>query len=391
MWRISATGVHPSPENADFGGPMRLLRSYVPWHVRKSDITIDNGDPGFIVSYQGGFVPTFFGTHPDPPPWGDFNQLDPDPAYGSATQFGAEGWNRFQPTLKAVDQTAILYELKDLPDQLKTSAELFRGAYKAFGGKASGEFMSPKPVADNFLNQQFGWGPFLDDMTNTFLAYRNARKNFRKLKQENGRWIHRRGTVRKILESSEELFTDHYAYVAPDLGSLSRWDTAPDGNLTRGYSRFIHETEERVWFSAEFRYWVPDLVHDEHSLYSYVMNRAAYYGVRVNPYLIWKLTPWTWLADWFGNVSQFYRSVADDAADNLVARYAYVMCHLEKRTRHFATVFLSDGRDAEMAWTAFYESKHRAKASPFGFDLTPGDLSDRQVAILAALGISRVF
>jgi hypothetical protein len=251
--------------------------------------------------------------------------------------------------------------------------------------------MNPNYLANHFLNHVFGWAPFIGDMVNTYKAVVDTKKRYLQQKQENGRFVHRRGTVRKIAETSEELYSDHYAYVYPDIAGLTRWDTAPDGNTTRGYSRFIHETNEKTWFSAEFKYWIPELSLADFSRYQYVMSLIHYYGIRVNPAVIWKLTPWSWLADWGLNVSQFYKSISESMDDNLVARYAYVMRRIEKSTEHYATVFLIDGRETTMSWIQKMDSKHRAKASPFGFNLHSSDLSAKQLAILGTLGITRVF
>lgn len=391
MWRISATGVHPNPENADFGGPMRIVETYCPWHVVKGNTVVSDGDPGHLVQYSGGFVPTWFGNHPDPPDfsWG-WNSNSND-AFGSAAQYGAEGWNKFKPTLQGVDLAAALYELQEFPEMLKTTSEGFHNLWKQIvgrRGRVDSPFMNPKNLANQFLNHQFGWAPFVKDLTDALTATSKMYNTFDRHKRENGRWIHRRGTVTRSLSSTTELFSDHYAYVAPDIAGLTRWDQAPDGNVTRGYSQFFHETEQKVTFSAEFRYWVPDLVHDEFSKAAHVRNLARYYGLRVSPSLIWKLTPWSWLGDWLLPVKQIYQS-ADPNDINLVARYAYVMSRIIKRTRHFATVHLLDGRNANMAWTKFLEVKSRAKASPFGFGLTANDLSSRQLAILSSLGITK--
>jgi hypothetical protein len=365
--------------------------------------SVDNGDPAFLVSYNGGFVPTFFGNHPDPPPFALAWDTNPDPNYGDATQYGADGWNRSKPSLQGVDLAAALYELQEFPDQLRTSAEgfkdLFHSSMESVGiglrSKAAGRIlqdqaMNPEYLAEHFLNWAFGWAPFVKDLTDTLNAAHGFKKAFEQHKRDNGRWVRRRRNVVKSLTSTTELFDDHYAYVAPDIGSLSRWDYSPNGNLTRGYSQFIHETELHAWFSGTFKYWVPDLVHDEYDKLAHIRNIARYYGLRVNPAVIWKLTPWSWMADWFGKASQVRSAILDAPEDNLVAKYAYVMCTLIKRTRHFATVFLADGRNANCAWTSFVESKRRSRASPFGFGLSASNLSSKQLAILASLGITRI-
>jgi len=133
------------------------------------------------------------------------------------------------------------------------------------------------------------------------------------------------------------------------------------------------------------------LVHDEYDNLSYIINRARYYGfTNVSPMLIWKLTPWSWMADWFGNVRQVIEHVLSGVNDNMVARYAYVSSHLVRKVRHHAYIFAYGGTRS-MGFTQYVEIKNRDKASPFGFGLSAADLSNTQLGILAALGITRVF
>jgi len=378
---------------------MRLLKSHTDWHKVDGNLSVQQGDPGFVVSYHGGLVPTWFGNHPDPPPYEEMLNLEPDSAYGNADQYGAEAWHKMRPSLQGpADVAAALYELQDLPDQLKTTGEGLAEAWKGLGGRGGSELMHPKSIADHFINHNFGWAPFLNDLFSTYSSAQGLNEAIQKQRDSNGKWLRRKRTLRNVqIQHPTELFSDHYAYVNPDLGSLSRWDYAPDGVETRGYSEFIHSSELKVWCSGEFRYWIPDLVHDDYSKYSYIMNRLRFLGIRVNPALIVKLAPWSWLGDWMTQnaMSEIIQTLTDPEPNGVVGRYAYVMCHLIKRTQHWATVFLQgnpgDQSVAHGNWYSYMESKRRSRASPFGFGLSSSDLSARQLSILAALGISRAF
>jgi len=391
MWRFSTTGVHPTvPELSDFGGNMRLLRAYCPWHVVKGNVDEDVDG----IHYKGGFVPTWFGTHPDPPPWEMAWSENPDSNYGNSAEYGADGFNKSKPSLQGVDLAAALYELGEFPEQLKTTSRGFSDLYKQIAnpstwGRTLGAM--PREAADHFLNHAFGWLPFLKDMSDTYRAVKGFKEAFEQHKRDNGRWVRRRRTVVKSKTQSFQASDGLYATVHPDIWPLGRWDTNPyNGMSCRGYSEYRHETELHAWFSGTFKYWIPDLVHDEYDYYSYLNNRMRYLGIRVNPGLIYKLTPWSWLGDWIGKAGQVRSAILDSPDDNIVSRYAYVMCSLIKKTSHTAAVFLSGDKTAYMSWSAYVESKHRTRASPFGFGLSGSDLSARQLAILGSLGITRI-
>jgi len=372
---------------------MRLLRSYYPWHVVRGnyeDSTLD-----LSIKYNGGFVPTYFGSHPDPPIhiWED---LEPDHSYGDSSQYGADGYALAAPSLQGVDLAAALYELGEFPEQLRTTAKGFADLYSLVGGRGGigrniSNLMGPKSAAEHFLNHAFGWAPFLKDMSDTHKAAKGFKEAFEQHKRDNGRWIKRRRTVLRSKNEVHEAGDGNYAYIRPDIWPIGSWDLNPNTlEPCRAYSDFYHGVELHSWFSGVFKYWVPSLVHDEFDTYSNVINRMRYYGIRVNPKLIYKLTPWSWLADWFGKAGQVRSAILDSPEDNLVSRYAYVMTRLVKKTRHIANIFLTKGGTHTVQWSAFVESKHRSRASPFGFGLSSGDLSAKQLAILASLGITRV-
>jgi hypothetical protein len=87
-------------------------------------------------------------------------------------------------------------------------------------------------------------------------------------------------------------------------------------------------------------------------------------------------------------------NLSDWATDGLVMRYGYIMEHrfmeitysLDRPTR-----LKPAGSYLASPVTFVYETKRREKASPFGFGLSWNGMSPRQLAIAAALGITRVF
>jgi hypothetical protein len=152
------------------------------------------------------------------------------------------------------------------------------------------------------------------------------------------------------------------------------------------------------------RYWIPfwDLSYKRaiasstgHAYNPYkmegVIEMVTLYGGRVSPATIYKLFPWSWLIDWYATVGDVLSNLEAQLYDNLLAKYAYVMRHRVYSSVNESRIWLKNrgvGQEQFCRWTQLVETKDRAKANPFGFGLTMGDLSYRQMLILGALGMS---
>lgn len=354
---------------------------------------MDDGPGGIQRLYAGGFAPSDFG----PPEWMDFSIMSQSLSreaisdYGDPTPYGTQAWTRFKPKFRMADVPTFLYELKDLPQMLKTTAKGFHDIYRGLGGHGFGDFMSPKSVADHYLNHQFGWRPFVGDILSISNGVSGLDKFLGQLRKDNGRLVRRRGTISDTNEVVDQ-YTDHWqrypsVYPFPDVRLLRTVENPVSGRNQWGQSFYTLQEEKKIWFSGAFKYWVPGGVRMDDT-YWRVINTTKAFGFRVSPSLIWKVTPWTWLSDWFANTGQILENLQDTSEYNLVAEYAYIMCQLVRRVIHRATVFLRDNGLVECVWTQELRSKRREKASPFGFGLTPDMLSGRQLSILAALGMS---
>jgi hypothetical protein len=117
------------------------------------------------------------------------------------------------------------------------------------------------------------------------------------------------------------------------------------------------------------------------------------YGFDVNPEVVWNAMPWSWLADWFGNVGDVMSNLSANAADDLVMDYGYVM-----GTKTFSNKYTVTGTLYNMARSKgslllsaerSIVVKQRVPGHPYSFGASPGDLSNRQIAILAALGLTK--
>jgi hypothetical protein len=121
--------------------------------------------------------------------------------------------------------------------------------------------------------------------------------------------------------------------------------------------------------------------------------------------------PYSWLIDWFSNVGDVVSNMSMNAVDNLVTNYSFVM-RRESWEQSASVITWHEKRDdfggsppsksssslgswwkahrGSYSSTERWEIKSRVGGgNPFGLDVSLPSLSGRQLAILAALGISR--
>jgi len=121
----------------------------------------------------------------------------------------------------------------------------------------------------------------------------------------------------------------------------------------------------------------------------------------VTPEVLWNLIPWSWAIDWFANVGDVMSNMSSNAVNNLVADYAFVMESSQTvRTETVTTSWTGVGSPGGFYYfpagsasaSVSYETvqtKNRVAASPYGFGVEFGSLSNYQLGVVAALGISR--
>jgi hypothetical protein len=257
----------------------------------------------------------------------------------------------------------------------------------AFPGAAvlGGPGRTSKKLADEYLNVEFGLKPLLNDITGIVQTQREATKLLRQLERDSGRHIRRRyrfpeeRTIETLSAPGEvrqpypPISTQHYS------GS------------SRGAYTWRRETVKRIWFSGCYSY----LYHQGQTLWDKLVRAEQegnrLYGLRLSPELAWELAPWSWLADWKSNAGDVITNLSAFSRDGLVLRWGYVMCDLRITDTHTVHAQLKAGpRTLVQSFTTHV--KKRTRATPYGFGLDPDwkDFSSRQLAILSALGISRV-
>jgi hypothetical protein len=246
--------------------------------------------------------------------------------------------------------------------------------------------MQPKKAADTFLNHQFGWSPFINDLSKFYTTFQNAAAIKSQLTHDNGRYVRRRvvlddKTESKVISSGVGMGVEPLGDLVGTLfttGVQPRW-------------QIIEETHDFVSAVGSFKYYRPEFdasLPDYNSAWNTIQRQVDMYGLRISPSNVYRATPWTWLVDWctdFGNVIDAFD---DMVLDSVAAQYLYVMRHTTKVQTFYQTLPFWDGA-ITASWPIKTDGKVRRGAStPYGFGLTWNLLTPRQLAILAALKIT---
>jgi len=337
--------------------------------------------------YKGGFIlPSYYGVEG----LGDSERILYDQiteSYvnpGDLQSLGNRAYNRMRPKVEKAGVFQAVYELKDFPGMLRTSAQGFKDLYGTLGGNFRGAMLGPKGVADQFLNHQFGYVPMVDDIRRVADVASNFDKYVKKQKAVNGKWVSRRFREPHIEEEHVEYSTSGTeTFVFPSLG---------DTYISSGSFVVKRQRMTDTWYTGRFMQYFPEFGGGPgpDDYLTQLQQGLDLYGGRINPVNLYRITPWTWLIDWFSGAGDLVQRLQDMATDQVVCDAFYLMRHCYERWEFKSEFTDRVGNLQTLVWYRSIEVKRREKAkSMFGFSANPAGLSDMQKAILGALGISR--
>jgi hypothetical protein len=333
------------------------------------------GNPSaFERDYVGHFMP-------DPSGMSAFLQSSTEtdlrtfvPSLGDTTigSMGARAISSTAPTAPAVDLGVALAEIwrEGLPSLVGLQL------YKARGNKAE----SVKTAGGEYLNLAFGYLPLLSAIRDTAKAVMAAEELTRQLLRDSGKNVRRSYTF-PVDRSITEVKLGTSSFPWPGLTSY-HW--------TNSMQPIKHTTvERRVWFDGCFTYYVDPQAFQ--GLVGHAERARLLYGLTLNPSVVWNLLPWSWLIDWFAGVGPVMDNLSLFSRDGLTLRYGYTMEHIKVTQTQSYPGLVSPGGyvPPNPSITLTGDRKIRREQSPFVLGLTGQNLQVRQLAILAALGISR--
>lgn len=379
-----------------------------PWYMWKKTTTYNQS--GGVKAFQSGRDqgPAYVGSYWCVPQQSVAPPINWNSAATAGTEMtsmqsrGSEAWNLVRPDLPSFSIGNSLFELREVPSMLKQTLGAFIRDMKNSPqwlrktqrqAKANAKRSGMSHAGEWFLAVEFGWIPLLSDIKNFVEAQRNQQKVLRQLIRDAGRPVRRSRRMSPLASEQEKSQYQKGTDWRPYNGAMR--PTLNTGTYTGGGSSIALKSTYKVkwWVEGCFYYYLPPGPRD------IVWTRKMYrriMGWRVTPTMVWNAMPWTWLADYFTGLGQFMQAVSSGVADNLVAKYCYLMktktwshetaCSQSIRTSANG----SQGKTVTAVTTETWVTKTRVAASPFGFGIKQNSLNAKQIAIMGALGLSRL-
>ncbi len=309
--------------------------------------------------------------------------LPPEPDFDLAW-YGNKAIAATAPTAPRANtlQTAAEIFREGITLPLKSTVDLIQGrtrnAVSAYGSE--------------YLNLEFGWKPLVSEFHSVLNVVSNHAKLMEQLKRDSGRFVRRRWgfPISTTVDHSNTRSRLGLGGV-PDLDSSyyqKMWKNPISG---AGFSTStVKQTQQSVWFSGQFTFYLNlgSTLQDKFEFYG---KQADYLlGLKITPEVMWELTPWSWLTDYFVDVGSAVKAARLLSSDSLVLQYGYMM---RKTSRNVTVSGITDeffdGSRAVLSSSFHQNRKQRFRSTPYGFGLNPTGLSTRQWAILGALGMTK--
>lgn len=329
-----------------------------------------NGTNWNMAEYHGPFLPIGPGSMIFPP-------------YASSSNLNALGTTaiaRCAPTNPTADLSVFLGETinEGIPQMIGATLKKWRGLSDRERRRA---------IGGEYLNVEFGWKPLVSDLQKLASAIVHAEEVLSQYERDSGRMVRRQYTFPPSEVIGEVVVANNVSpWIQPSGGTLTDPNLAGKGKVIRRSS-----VTKRQWFKGAFTYYLPPADSVRGEMARAALQAKKLLGLSLTPDVVWNLTPWSWAIDWIANTGDLLKNLSAWSMDNQVLLYGYMMEHtVSSYTYTFTgpTGYRSSDVRPD-AITLVSESKARQKATPFGFGLSFGNFTNRQKAIVAALGISK--
>jgi hypothetical protein len=314
----------------------------------------------------------------------------------SARAYGATAISRVAPTNPVWDGASAIAELYGAgvplkaPFATKSSLVVDRKPEKAPLSGVLGHL--PSNVDDlkainlggEYLNIQFGYAPTVSDIATLRDTARRSEKILAQLERDSGK------AIRRSYQFPEEELPARGPYSGGGFPMFLGGTTPTAYEVMQGTWRLTYKRTRSRKFSGAFMYHLPP----KGTWRRKISELDALYGVRPGIDTAWNAVPFSWLADYFGNTGDVLKNITAFAQDGLVLKYGYITTVTED-VGTFVWDYPVRRQGDRNAWSSAsgtcqlsIKTISRWPANPFGFGAAPGSLSDRQLAIVAALGLS---
>lgn len=375
--------LHKGPPFRD-GGPLNMFKLSGAFckAIGLSGSTIVPGTPDdFRWEYSGKMIPNWYPTINTTEATNNAQFLA---QFESRVPLATGAYTKFSPLKPRVQLGQTLAEIREIPRMLMSSAKFFRTYWLNKGGYVSKRipwYKTGNNLASEWLNTQFGWLPFLGTIGDIAKTISTVDLIVDRLRKHNGKWEKRGGVIEET--QSRDVFAPKTSTTTANVYPVL---VTQLGGST-GSSQAFTEKVQTTWFSARYRYYIPELLPNGGFPLSLT---ARLFGLELTPRLVYDLIPWSWLVDWFTGLGDIIENVSPSKFGGLVTNGAYLMTTSTLKYV-FTTQKKCGSTTTQATWEAPLVHKERTKApSPYGFDSPLEGLSSWQLSILAALGWNRL-
>lgn len=253
---------------------------------------------------------------------------------------------------------------------------------------------APKAASQDYLNANFGLGPIFQDLLKLLTVgiqlheslYGTSFRRSRHSPLFSDSWTE--SNVSTI--STGNAFTYNGVGKVPSDGFLVY--NGPVGYRDQNLSVEHHYSED-MRFKARFTLARASIFADQK--YNQALELVRTYGLWT-PKLLWDITPWSWILDWFVHFGRGFVNAFDFGVDGgLKSDYACVTSMTITQT--VVPGGYHENRSGNFLWKTWSNSLYttcrtivRQPVSPFGTAVDLAKLDQWQKSILIALGIARV-
>lgn len=326
-----------------------------------------------------------------------FNSTNADSWLSDLRSYAPEGFAKARPAQPDFSIVNSLYELREAPRMLSQSLlELLQAIAKRTGTTVSYLLRRKKfrdrgvvsRASENLLAIELGWIPLYNDIKNFLNAYRNLNRSYKALLKHEGRTLIRR---RDLLKSNPYIAESRNNYGTPYNNQVRPTFVTQCYSSGGCYTKWREEADDEIYFIGAFRYYLP---RGPRTVRWKAKLRRAMMGGVLSPSVVWNMLPWTWFADYFTNLGHLIESYSPTSvAESCHCDWAYVIRKRRNTIIQECTtnVWVAQGKSKTLTIGVKTDLivKSRARVHPFGTASLNPSLSPRQLAIVAALPLSR--
>lgn len=249
-----------------------------------------------------------------------------------------------------------------------------------------------RSAGSDYLNVQFGWEPLLSDLRKLTEILLSASYGMYKPLGA----YHRRRDLRPVTTWSRTDLSNSRATLQTG-NYLSGLNLIPSDVSGAGTTLFdvwgavTEKTSLTRWYEGEFVY-IPKASFDPSN---YLDRVETLLDPGITPAVLWELTPWSWLTDWFLQIGGAISAMEAGIDNRILSTYFYAMEEFTSSTEITVTrMRLRSGTSP--ALPSFYRQrsefhqKRRVRGNPFGFTgVSSSPLNVGQLGILGALGLTK--